>query len=383
MEITVIDHLAEVDASAWNTLAGDDNPFLRYEFLDSLERSGCVGGESGWQPQHLLARVNNGSQRLLGAVPLYLKHHSYGEYVFDWAWADAYARAGLEYYPKLVAAVPFTPATGNRILVDDDADSHAVAGALSDGARAHAERIGASSLHWLFTPEAQTDLLERRGLMRRVGNQFHWRNHGFRDFGDFLAAMSAAKRKKIKRERRRVADAGVVVEVRGGGELGERDWDMFYRFYLSTIRSHGAMAYLNREFFLELGRRMPERIVMTLALHNGRQVAAALNLLGRDTLYGRYWGALEDFHSLHFETCYYRAIEYCIEQGLERFEAGAQGEHKLSRGFLPTPTYSAHWLRHPQFSRAVADYLAREREGMAHYAEELDAHSPFRAEAAQ
>jgi predicted N-acyltransferase len=383
MELTVIDRLAEVDASAWNALAGEDNPFLRFEFLDSLERCGCVGGDTGWQPQHLLLRADNGTRGLLGAVPLYLKYHSYGEYVFDWAWADAYARAGLEYYPKLVAAVPFTPATGRRLLVGGDGNDRAVAAALADGARAHAERVDASSVHWLFTPTAETELLEGRGLMRRVGNQFHWHNDNYRDFDHFLGALSASKRKKIKRERRRVEEAGVVMEVRGGAELQERHWDAFYRFYLSTIRSHGAIAYLSREFFFELGRRMPERIVMTLALHEGRHVAAALNFRGSDTLYGRYWGALEDFHSLHFETCYYRTIDYCIGQRLARFEAGAQGEHKLSRGFLPTPTYSAHWLRHPQFARAVADYLERERAGMAHYADELDAHSPFRTAAPQ
>jgi predicted N-acyltransferase len=377
MEITVIDRLAEVDASSWNALAGDNNPFVRYEFLDSLERTGCVGADSGWRPQHLLAHGGTGNQELLGAAPLYLKFHSYGEYVFDWAWADAYARAGLEYYPKLVSAVPFTPVTGPRLLTAANREPAATA-ALAAAANALAERLDASSVHWLFTTDADTAMLEDRGLMRRVGNQFHWQNDGYRDFDDFLGTMSAAKRKKIRRERRRVTEAGVQLEVRAGAELEEQHWDAFYRFYLSTVRNHGAIAYLNREFFSEIGQRMPERIVMTLALHAGRYVAAALNLLGRDTLYGRYWGALEDFHSLHFETCYYRAIEHCIEHGLARFEAGAQGEHKLSRGFLPTPTYSAHWLRHPQFAHAVADYLARERTGMAHYAEELTSHSPFK-----
>lgn len=374
---SVIDNLGAVPPRAWNALAGNTNPFLRYEFLDTLERTGCVTPETGWIPQHMVAFSNeNGTGELVAAVPLYLKSHSYGEYVFDWAWANAYARAGLDYYPKLVAAVPFTPATGPRLLVAPDAAE--LADAMIEAVLAHARQSQASSLHWLFTEDQLTTRLEDHGLMRRTGSQFHWYNRAYTDFDAFLAEFSAAKRKKIKRERRRVAEAGITLAVRTGTELSTSDWDTFFGFYRSTIRNHGAIPYLNRDFFHELGRRMPEAVLMTLAYAEGRPVAGALNLRGADTVYGRYWGSLDDYHSLHFETCYYSMIDYCIGNGIARFEAGAQGEHKLSRGFLPTTTYSAHWLRHPDFAGAVADFLAREQHGVSRYLEDLSTHSPFK-----
>jgi len=378
MHLSVTHSLENVAPPAWNRVAGTDNPFLRHEFLAALEASGCIAEARGWRPQHLLLHADGpGRGSLLGAVPLYLKHHSYGEYVFDWAWADAYRRAGLEYYPKLVAAVPFTPATGPRLLVAPEAppDTHA---RLIDGARALADELNVSSLHWLFTDDADTRELEQHGLLRRSGFQFHWLNHDYRSFDDFLAGFSAEKRKKVKRERRQVRDAGITLEAVEGAAIGPELWDIFYEFYLSTVHKHGAHAYLTRAFFGELSRRMPENLLLILARRGQDCLAGAFFVRGADTLYGRYWGARADVHSLHFETCYYAAIDYCIARGLKRFEAGAQGEHKLTRGFLPTPTYSAHWLRHPEFNRAVADFLRRERGGVDSYIDELDRHSPFK-----
>lgn len=378
MRVDVIESLNDVAPAAWDALVNDDHPFLRHGFLSALERTGCVGGDSGWQPQFLLARRNGA---LVGAAPLYSKDHSYGEYVFDWAWASAYARAGLAYYPKLVVAVPFTPASGPRLLVAAGTDTDTVSNALIDASEAHAQRIGVSSIHWLFTSKEETAHLEGRGLMTRLGCQFHWHNRGYRRFDDFLAGFSADKRKKVKRERRHVHEAGVEMEIITGAEATAAHWDTFYAFYRATTEKHGAIPYLTRAFFHDIGRGLGAQTVLVLARHGKDYVAGALNLCGRDTLYGRYWGALADYHSLHFETCYYQAIEYCIAQGLSRFEAGAQGEHKVARGFLPTTTYSAHWLLHPALRRAVADFLARERRGMALYMDELGTHSPFKREA--
>jgi hypothetical protein len=297
--------------------------------------------------------------------------------VFDWAWAEAYRRAGLAYYPKLVAAVPFTPVTGPRLLVAPDAPPETRA-RLIEGARALAEELNVSSLHWLFADAADTALLEQSGLLRRDGYQFHWHNRGYRDFDDFLAGFSAVKRKKVRRERRQVREAGITLAAAEGTAIGPELWDSFYDFYLATIEKHGAHAYLTRAFFRELSERLPESLVLIVARRNNDCLAAAFFVRGADTLYGRYWGTRAAVPGLHFETCYYAAIDYCIAHGLARFEAGAQGEHKLTRGFLPTPTYSAHWLRHPEFNRAVEDFLRRERRGVDMYIDELDRHSPFK-----
>lgn len=368
----------EVSADDWNALALHGNPFLRHEFFTALEDSGATQRATGWEPQPLLLWDDGDAARLVGAVPLFRKHHSYGEYVFDWAWADAYARAGLAYYPKLVAGVPFTPVGGARLLIHPEAPQEDVATHLIRAALDHANSSGVSSLHWLFTSATDTERLAAHDQLIRNGYQFHWENAGYRQFDDFLAGLSAQKRKKIKRERRFVREAGVQMDIVCGPEIDRDLWGLFFDFYQRTIRKHGALPYLSREFFFLLGERLPQAVVLILARHGGRVVAAALNLRGHDTLYGRYWGGEEGYHSLHFETCYYRAIEYCIEQGLKRCEAGAQGEHKLARGFLPTPTHSAHWLRHPQFSAAVADFLDRERAGVGAYVHELHEHSPFK-----
>ncbi len=378
MPLQIATNLTEISQSEWNALNAEDYPFTRHEFLQTLERTGCVGADgTGWLPRHLLWRDDGG--RLCGAVPLYLKQHSYGEYVFDWAWAEAYTRAGLRYYPKLVAAVPFTPATGPRLLIAPGIAREKVARTLIAGALELARRMGASSVHWLFTTGDDTRALEAEGFLRRLGVQFHWENHGYRDFEDFLAALRADKRKKIKQERRDVRKAGVETQILSGRQISAAHWDCFYEFYLSTIRSHGAIAYLRREFFHALGEAMPQSIVLALARRAGRYVGAALYLRGTRTLYGRYWGASEFIAGLHFETCYYAAIEYCITHGLARFEGGAQGEHKLARGLLPVITYSAHWLGHPQLFRAVADYLMREQTAINDYRKALCERSPFKS----
>lgn len=379
MHSRVLESVADVPADTWNGLVPGDHPFVKHEFLAALENTGCAAADSGWIPQHmLLFDAGIGSSRLLGALPMYLKTHSYGEYVFDWAWADAYQRAGMQYYPKLLVAIPFTPVTGPRILAASDCDRNGVRRALIEAAHEHAMSLGVSSLHILFTTAADTTLLQGKGFLRRVGTQFQWRNRSFDKFDDYLAAFSSKKRKKIKRERRRVREAGVQMHAIGGDDLSPAHWDTFYRFYRHTISNHYAIPYLSRTFFHEIGQTMSKHVVMILASMDGEYVAGALNLRNRDTMYGRYWGCIREYADLHFETCYYSAIEYAIQHGLTHFEAGAQGEHKLDRGLVPTATYSAHWLRHPQFAGAIAGFLDREALGVDHYMKILDEHTPFR-----
>ncbi len=375
MRVTALPNLESVPPDQWNLLAGDD-PFLQHEFLLALERAGCVGGDSGWEPRHIALHAE-GSSRLIGAVPLYLKHHSYGEYVFDWAWADAYVRSGREYYPKLVAAVPFTPATGKRLLVADT-DRDEVAALLIEATREVADATGASSLHWLFPAATDLDLLTKHDLLARTGCQFHWSNPGYSDFEDFLSGMTAHKRYNIRRERRRVREADVTAEVLQGAAISSELWDVCYRFYRATIRAHGGIAYLTREFFHMIGETMANHTVLVVARQKREYVGMAFGLRNAHTYYGRYWGGRPDIPGLHFETCYYAPIEYCIAQRIGRYEAGAQGAHKLARGFVPTPTYSAHWLRDPMLRRAVADFLKREHGSVGQYMDELSEHSPFR-----
>lgn len=383
MRLTIADTIALVRRSDWNALAGGDNPFVRHEFLSALETAGCVGGQTGWQPQHLLLEdTAPGGSGLHGAVPLYLKTHSYGEYVFDWAWAHAYARAGFEYYPKLVSAVPFSPVTGPRLMVAANGDGDNIRCGLIQGALELARKRDCSSLHWLFTGKDDTRALETAGLMRRVGCQFHWTNPGYRDFDDFLSKFTSARRNKIKRERRHVREAGITMEILTGKQITAPHWERLYKFYRATVDLHGAVPYLTREFFFTLGDTMAEDIVLVFARRGKEYIAGAFNLRGRDSLYGRYWGSLKQFHSLHFETCYYTPIEYCIAHHFKRFEAGAQGEHKLARGLVPTTTFSAHWLSHPAFKDAVADFLARERGGVADYIDEIGEHLPFKRKGA-
>jgi predicted N-acyltransferase len=368
--LRILDSLDGVDPARWNALAGG-NPTLAHEFLDSLHRTGCAAAKTGWAPQYL--SLWDGAE-LRGAAPLYVKSHSYGEYVFDWAWADAYERNGLAYYPKLLCAVPFTPATGARLLAADDAVRTRLARALLDTAR----NSEVSSLHVLFPAETDAEALRGLGLLERRGVQFHWRNAGYATFDEFLGALSHDKRKKIRQERKRVATEGVTMRRMTGHEASGADWDFFNQCYRRTYREHRSTPYLTREFFGMLAARMPGNVLLVIAEKDGRPIAAALDLFGGGVLYGRYWGSVEYVPGLHFEACYYQALEFCIERGLVLFEGGAQGEHKHARGFLPEATRSFHWLAHPAFNRAIDEYLEREGEHISGYIDELNERSPFK-----
>lgn len=377
MEIRILSGLDEVPAEAWDRLAGPDhNPFLSHAFLAGLERHGCVGAHWGWTPQHLT--LWDGGQ-LVGAVPLYLKHNSYGELVFDWAWADAFQRAGGRYYPKLVAAVPYSPVTSPRLLVAAGRNRE-LAALLAEGAVELARSLGVSSLHILFpTPEQGREMTGADSpFLARQDCQFHWYNRGYGDFTEFLDGFNAQRRKQVRRERRRVEEAGVEIQVLHGEEVSESQWAQFHRFYEATFDKRGGYPTLNLAFFCDLARRLGERVVLFLATQQGQAVAGAFCLRSGDTLYGRHWGCMEEFHSLHFEACYYQGIDYCIRHGLARFEPGAQGEHKVWRGFEPTLTWSAHWLADPGFHRLIGRHLEQERERVARYAEEMRSHLPFR-----
>ncbi|MGQ0383640.1 MAG: GNAT family N-acetyltransferase [Gammaproteobacteria bacterium] len=372
MTTRVVRSLAEVDAAAWNALAGQASPFLRHEFLFALENSGCATPKTGWDARHLLHFDAAGV--LDGAMPLYLKPHSWGEFVFDFAWAEAYHRAGQRYYPRLVCAVPFTPATGPRLL----AHSAAVRRELAAGARELARDLGASSLHVLFPDAGAREVLGSLGLQPRLDCQFHWRHEGHRDFDDWLGSLASDKRKKIRRERRRIAEAGIECRTCLGGELGREDLDTVYGLHARTFARYGNAPYLNAEFFGRLARLLPDALVVEFALLGGEPVACALSLRGPDALYGRYWGAAGEFHSLHFELCYYRGIEHCLRQGIARFEPGTQGEHKLLRGFWPSPVWSLHDILDERFAVPIGAWLSRERRRRRAWLAEAVRHLPFR-----
>ena len=375
VELKVLDSLGSIASQEWDALT-NDNPTLNHAFLQSMIDAGCTTAKTGWLPQFLtLWRELDGRQSLCGAVPLYVKSHSYGEYVFDWAWAEAYQRHGLEYYPKLLSAIPFTPCSGGRLLAQTTADRKI----LLDGLLSLAEQSDVSSLHVLFPDAHDHALLIARGMMPRTSIQFHWQNTDYKNFDDFLATMSHDKRKKVKQERRKVVDAGITFKRLVGTEITDVDWDFFMECYDHTYRAHLSTPYLNRQFFGLIGKRMPENILLIVAECEGKRVASALNLFSEHTLYGRYWGGLEFHSGLHFETCYYQALEFCIERGIQVFEGGAQGEHKLARGFLPVKCHSAHWLKQPQFAKAVEDFLRRESGGMERYVNELGESSPFKS----
>jgi hypothetical protein len=371
-----------IEASQWDRLVAGDphgNVFLSHAFLHALHASGAARDDAGWSPRWVT--LWSGGRRLEAAIPLYWKSHSFGEYVFDWSWAQAYERAGLPYYPKWLVAVPFTPVEGSRILAADETGRVAAASALLALARASE----VSSLHVLFAPPGQVDALAQAGLLVRSSLQFHWRNRPYADFEEFLAALTQPKRKKIRAERRKVAQAGVSLRRIAGAQIGAADWEFFFRCYRETYARHGSSPYLNLDFFRRLGRSMQDHLVLVLAERHGRRIAGALGLWdrGRSALYGRYWGALETVDCLHFECCYYQMIEFAIEQGLQTFEGGAQGAHKLARGLDPAPTYSAHWLRDAQMRQAVALSLARERLAVAAAIDELGEHRAFREHAAR
>lgn len=380
LTLRVSDGILDIDARQWDACAGTDDPFVSHAFLSALEASGSVVRNTGWIPQHLL--VEDAGGRLLACAPLYLKSHSFGEYVFDWGWADAFHRAGGRYYPKLQCAVPFTPVTGRRLLVAAGQPVGRLENLLIEGMLALARRHKVSSLHVTFPTEEQWQTLCGAGLLPRLGLQYHWNNRGYANFDDFLADLSSRKRKAIRKERQQVADQGIIIATLRGDAITPKHWDVFYRFYLDTIERKWANAYLNHDFFTRLGASMADRIVLVWATRGALPVAAALNLLGRDTLYGRLWGCHSDFKFLHFEACYYRAIDFAIAHGLARVEAGAQGEHKVQRGYLPQPTYSAHWIADERLRRAVAQYLVEERSAILEDIAALRAAGPFRREQA-
>ncbi len=370
--------IAAINPADWDACAGDDNPFVSHRFLACLEDSGSVSPQTGWIAQHLVAEDAAG--RLVGCVPLYAKTHSYGEYVFDHAWADALHRAGGRYYPKLQAAIPFTPVPGPRLLVAPDAAPD-VAPALARGLIAATRERGFSSVHVTFAEDADMAVLTQAGFLERHGYQFHWHNRGYADFDDFLATLSSRKRKAVKKERREAAASGLTFRALTGDDLTPQAWEAFYHFYLATVDRKWGMAYLTRRFFDLLGERMGDRVLLMLAEDaSGTPVAGALNLIGRDAIFGRNWGCIDPRPFLHFELCYYRAIDWAIAHRIGRVEAGAQGEHKLQRGYLPSLTRSAHWLADPGFARAVDQFLQRERAMVAEAMADLTAQSPFRHE---
>ncbi|WP_420995538.1 GNAT family N-acetyltransferase [Cupriavidus sp. 30B13] len=378
----IVSDLSEVPAAAWDSLVAAQpgaTPFLRHAFLHALHASGSACDETGWSPRYLTlwAQQEDGGDSLAAAMPLYAKSHSYGEYVFDWAWADAYAQHRLPYYPKLLCAIPFTPVQGARLLARGEDERRL----LLRAALAVAEQSELSSLHVLFPDEHEAALMDSAGLLMRHGVQFHWTNPGYESFEAFLATLSQKKRKNIRAERRRVAEAGIGFRQLRGPQIDEEAWRFFHRCYRQTYREHHSTPYLNLDFFLRIGAAMPENLLLVVAEREGKPIAASLVVYdadpARSTLFGRYWGALEHHPCLHFETAYYQPLEFCIAEGIRTFEGGAQGEHKMARGFLPVATRSAHWLAHPAFADAVERFLERERQGIDAYLDELNDRTPF------
>jgi predicted N-acyltransferase len=368
--LKIVDNLADISAADWDALS-DGNPTLFHAFFYALQESGCAMPQFGWKAQFVTLWRDG---RLVGAMPLYLKMNSFGEHVFDFAWADAYHRHGLRYYPKLVCTVPFTPVAGKRLLADSDENR----GLLLEHALQYAKDIGVSSLHCLFLNEADASVAQAQGMMMRQDVQFHWQNPGYRDFDDFLSTLSRDKRKRILQERRKVKESGVELQCVTGDNATADQWAFFASCYLHTLQLHNSPHQLNEDFFQRIGAALPQHTLLVIASREGRPIASALNYRTDDALYGRSWGTFEFHSGLHFEACYYQAIEFCIAHNIKTFEGGAGGEHKLSRGFLPVTTRSAHWLAHPQFARAVEDYLKNETDAISEYVDVLKGRSPFK-----
>jgi uncharacterized protein len=370
-----LDSIAQIDAQSWNALAGPSQPFLRHEFLLAMEESGCAVARTGWAPKHLI--IDDALGKPVAALPLYRKAHSRGEFVFDFSWASAYAQHGLKYYPKLLTAVPFTPVQGPRVLLGAAADRSALTKSVSRAAVDYARQEGLSSWHVLFPSEEMAASLDRSGLILRRDCQFHWFNQEYSSFDSFLATFTAEKRKKAKRERRRVAEAGIEFDTLHGGDMTAALWDKVYDFYADTFHRHGHEPYLNLHFFKRIAAAMPEQIMLKIARLGQDPIAAAIFFVGEDALFGRYWGSGGNYHSLHFEACYYQGIEYCIEKKLKRFEPGTQGEHKVPRGFIPTLTQSAHYIADARFAAAIREFAQREARGVDHYAAAVNEHVPY------
>jgi len=368
--------IADIPSATWNVLVNNASPFLQHEFLLALEDSGSVSALTGWQPHHLL--VLRGEQAV-AALPLYIKGHSYGEYVFDWSWADAYRQNGRRYYPKFLSAVPFTPSYATRLLIASDEDFDAIGKAISEAVIEEAKRLKMSSWHVLFPSERESKLLAAQGVHQRIATQFHWFNRGYTSFEHYLESFSSRKRKNLRKERRAVQDANIQFQRYTGTQISVHLWEVFYRFYQNTYQVRGQQAYLDLSFFTQLGETLPENLLLVLALHEGQPIAAALSLRDEKKLYGRYWGCQQEYQFLHFETCYYQGIEYCIEYRLESFDSGAQGEHKIQRGFEPIMTYSNHWIGDPQFDVAIANYLREEQDYIHEYRDQASAMLPFKA----
>lgn len=367
--------IADIPQQDWQRLAGCSRPFLRYEFFQALESSGCTVPETGWTPSHLIFRING---EICGLAPGYLKTHSMGEYVFDWGWADAYQRHGLPYYPKLLIAVPFTPSQGSRLLLSDALRAKLTPQLLDELLTRLTTQIGAHSWHLLFPNKADQALLHHDQELHRIGCQFHWHNRDYQSFDDFLGVLTSRKRKSIRKERRQVADQGIRFRHVHGRDISDQALSAFYVFYQATYLKRGRPPYLNKQFFEQLREAMPEHLHLILAVQEGEMIAGALFLAGEDTLYGRYWGCLEEYNHLHFETCYYQGIELALTLGLQHFDAGAQGEHKLVRGFEPILTHSWHGILHPGFREAIADFTREEADHVAGYFEDAEAALPFR-----
>ncbi len=379
----ILSSLAEAGQPAWDALVAAQsapNPFLSYAFLHALHESGSAADDTGWQPQYLTLWIvedgddSDAAASLAAALPMYAKFHSYGEYVFDWAWADAYKRNGLDYYPKLLSAIPFTPVSGNRLLAIDD---HARA-ALVEALQGVQQASGLSSTHVLYPTEAEAQQLQAAGFLLRKGVQFHWQNEGYDSFEQFLSTLEMKKRKNIRAERRKVTEAGITLRQLRGEDATEADWRFFKRCYDNTYQAHWSTPYLNLDFFLRIGETMPQHLLLVIAERDGQPIASSLLVYDDQALYGRYWGCIEQHPCLHFETAYYQPLEFCIANRIPAFEGGAQGEHKMARGFLPQQTWSAHWLAHPSFSDAVERFLRQEGKGIGAYMDELNERNPFK-----
>ena len=382
LRIDFVESIEEIGSEIWNGLAGIDNPFTRYEFLHSLESTGCTTDDSGWKPYHILVTESDvetqSGRRAIAAMPLYLKNNSWGEYVFDWSWAEAYTRHGMNYFPKFVTSIPFTPSVGTRILIKEGIDKLAVARLIFEKVQLKAEALGASSWHILFPKEEEHKLFNSIGISPRVATQFHWYNNSYNSFSDFLASLNARKRKAIKKERKQIEDKGIKFRQTDGADITETQWSDFYLFYQTTYLARGMQGYLDIEFFRKIGETMPEQILLINAVKDNRDIAAALFFKSKDSLFGRYWGSRVEQQFLHFETCYYQGQEYAIENNLAVFDSGAQGEHKIQRGFEPIYTHSNHWIADQNFSRAIRNFLEEERGHIDQYKIQAESLLPFK-----
>ncbi len=375
MKVSLINRINAISRDDWNKITGIEYPFIRHEFLHALEKSSCVSEETGWMPQHCLVYDRD---ELIALMPMYRKTHSHGEYVFDFEWANAYRQHGLSYYPKWLTAIPFTPCEGERLFVKTGMDKEIVLEAILNHITENAERENISSWHCLYPTSAETELFKSADLCIREGVQFRWMNKGYRDFKDYLDSFNSKKRKNLLRERRYIRDQGIVLKQIHGKDITEQELDVFFQFYQLTYLKRGNPPYLNIEFFKEIALTMPEQLLLILAIKDNTYVGTAFSLLGEESYYGRYWGCYEEYHSLHFEACYYQGLEYCINNQLTRFDSGAQGEHKIARGFEPVTTYSAHWLSDPEFAAAIKGFTKREAGLMKKYRSNAAELLPFK-----